>query len=94
MSGPIPDPTETHGSAPRSALLSLRVLLPAALVVVGVVLLVVGAWALAVAFVLAAGFILVADWMIRLAITSQDDREGEQRARRRFRRTGRWPGDR
>lgn len=94
MSSPIPDPTESHGPAPRSALLSLRVLLPAALVVAGVVLLIVGAWALAVAFVLAAVFILVADWMIRLAITSQDDREGEQRARRRFRRTGRWPGDR
>lgn len=71
----------------------VRVYLPVGLVLAAVVVAIVGPRELAPGLVAAAGFVVVTDWMIRFAISSQDDRDDEQRARSRFRRSGRWPED-
>ena len=68
--------------------------LPGAILLAGVLVIVVGSDAIATA----AGVVLIGvsfmvylvDVLARLAITSQDDRDREQRARARFARTGRW----
>jgi hypothetical protein len=87
-------PTDRAGSRrdPASAR-SVRVLLPVGLLVLAVVAWAVVSFALAVVFAGAALVAVVADLWIRLGITSQYDRDDEARARRSFRRRGRWPGD-
>ena len=73
--------------------LLIRVLLPIALVVAGAALiafsvsLVVG-----VALIVLAIFTVMTNVLIRLAISSQDDRDQEAAARDRYARTGRWSG--
>ncbi|MHB1538752.1 MAG: hypothetical protein ACYCUM_13450 [Solirubrobacteraceae bacterium] len=71
--------------------LLVRILLPVALVVAGALLiafsisLVVG-----VALIVLAFFSVLTNFLIRLAISSQDDRDQEAAARERYVRTGRW----
>lgn len=74
-------------------LLFVRVLLPAGILLAAVVVAIVGPRELAPGLVVAALFVVAADWLIRLGISSQYDRDGEQQRRSRFRRTGRWPED-
>lgn len=69
----------------------VRKWLPVALVIVAAIVLLVGPRGLAPGLLLTAMFVIVADWIIRFAISSQDDRDEEATARRRFARSGHWP---
>lgn len=82
-------------SRPRRSIgvASVRIWLPALLVLAAVVVLVVGPRGLAPGLVMAALFVVVADWIIRFAFSSQLDRDREASARARFARSGRWPED-
>lgn len=68
--------------------------LPAAILVAGVVLLVVGgevATGIGIVFIGSAFLVALFNAFIRLAGSSQDDRDREAAAREEFARTGRWP---
>lgn len=80
-------------------LLSLtRVWLPVAIAVAGVVAIIIGHGHTAAA---AAGVVLLGtalmvwmiNWMFRLSLQSNREREGEERAREYFDRHGRWPDE-
>jgi protein-S-isoprenylcysteine O-methyltransferase Ste14 len=83
-----------------------RVWLPLAIAVVGAVLIAFGHGsysdlankrslesAAGVALLLVALCVWMINWMYRLSIDSNEDREYEERAREYFDRTGRWPDD-
>lgn len=87
-------PTDRAGSRrDPTAVRGARVGIPLVLVVFGIVAAVAVSGVLAAVFFGAAVVAVVADLWIRLGITSQDDRDEEARARRVFRRRGRWPSD-
>lgn len=69
--------------------------LPALIALAGVGFIVLGAGAVGVAFGIVligiATLVLLVDVFARVTIDSQDDREEEERARRTYSRTGRWP---
>ena len=74
----------------------LRVALPAAIFVAGLVLAVVGGEVgLGAGIVLMGGALLLVlfNLWIRLGFTSERDREREEAARDHFSRTGRWPDE-
>jgi hypothetical protein len=74
------------------SLFTVRVLLPIGILIAGVVLLFInGTLALGLALIVIAVLVWFADWLMRLGLSSQDDRDREQWARRYFTRTGRWP---
>ncbi|CAB4906947.1 unannotated protein [freshwater metagenome] len=87
-------PTDRAGSRrdPASARIA-RVGIPLTLVVLGVIAAIAVSGLLGGVFFGAALVAVIADLWIRLGITSQDDRDDEARARRTFRRRGRWPSD-
>jgi protein-S-isoprenylcysteine O-methyltransferase Ste14 len=83
-----------------------RVWLPAAIAVAGVVLIVIGHASVStftnnhslesgagVALLIVAIVVWMVNWMYRLSVRSNEDREIEERARDHFDRTGRWPED-
>jgi protein-S-isoprenylcysteine O-methyltransferase Ste14 len=83
-----------------------RVWLPAAIAVAGVVLLVIGHGSYSnlanthslesgagVGLLLVAVIVWMMNWMFRLSVRSNEDREEEERAREYFDRTGTWPGE-
>ncbi|MBF6619792.1 MAG: hypothetical protein ITG02_06115 [Patulibacter sp.] len=72
---------------------AVRTGLPAVLVLAAGVVLIVGPRGLAPGLLATAMFVIVADWIIRIAFSSQTDRDVEASARRRFARSGRWPED-
>jgi drug/metabolite transporter (DMT)-like permease len=75
----------------------LRIGLPVAIAVAGVVLLVVGDDAgrgAGVVLVGVAGLVVLANLFVRLSLRSEDDREREARRRDRFSERGRWPDER
>ncbi len=88
-------------------LLSLtRVWLPLTIVVAGVALIVIGHGsysslanthslesAAGVSLLLVALIVWMLNWMYRLSIRSNEERESEERAREYFDRTGRWPDE-
>jgi protein-S-isoprenylcysteine O-methyltransferase Ste14 len=92
---------------PRRLVLSLtRVWLPLVIAVVGLVLIVLGHGsysdlansrslesAAGVALLLVALCVWMLNWMYRLSVRSNEDREYEERAREYFDRTGRWPDE-
>ncbi len=71
----------------------MRRILPAAFLVAAVVALVVGVGELAILFALVAAFTVLADLWIRIAMSSQRDRDVEEDARERYAREGRWPDE-
>ena len=84
----------------------LRYWLPSGIAVVGVVLIAVGHGAYSkstnshslesatgVALLIVAVMVWLINWMYRLSIRSNIEREEEERARDHFGRTGRWPED-
>ncbi|MDO9409441.1 hypothetical protein [Patulibacter sp.] len=92
---PVPhSPTDRAGSRrdPTSAR-AARLGIPLVLVVLAIVAAIAVSGLLAAVFLGAAVVAVVADLWIRLGIRSQDDRDDEARARRIFRRRGRWPSD-
>jgi protein-S-isoprenylcysteine O-methyltransferase Ste14 len=93
-------------SGSRLMLAATRVWLPAAIAVAGIVLLVIGHGsysslanthslesAAGVSLLLVALIVWMINWMYRLSIRSNEEREYEERAREYFDRTGRWPDE-
>jgi protein-S-isoprenylcysteine O-methyltransferase Ste14 len=88
----------------RILMAATRVWLPLAIAVAGVVLIVVGHGrystltntrslesAAGVSLLLVALIVWMINWMYRLSVSSNKDRDTEERAREYFDRTGRWP---
>jgi hypothetical protein len=69
----------------------VRTWLPLLLVIAAAIVLIVGPRGLAPGLLATAMFVIVADWIIRFAISSQTDRDREASARSRFARSGHWP---
>jgi protein-S-isoprenylcysteine O-methyltransferase Ste14 len=93
-------------AASRFWLSATRVWLPLGIVVAGLVLIVIGHGsysnlanthslesAVGVSLLLVALIVWMLNWMYRLSIQSNEDREIEERAREYFDRTGRWPDE-
>jgi hypothetical protein len=85
-------------SARRIGELSVRVGLPVLLAIAGAVCLIIGhgTSAAAGAGVVLLGLalmVILIDWLARLSIESNRDREREEAARQYFDRTGRWPDE-
>ena len=75
----------------------LRVGLPVAIAVAGVVLLIVGDDAgrgAGIVLIGVAGLVALANAFIRLGLQSERDREREERRRDRYAERGRWPDER
>ena len=73
----------------------VRVWLPAAIAIAGVALIVLGgdiARGAGIVLVGVALLVVLANLFIRLGLASERDREREERRRRSFSRSGRWPG--
>jgi protein-S-isoprenylcysteine O-methyltransferase Ste14 len=83
-----------------------RVWLPLAIAVAGIVLLVIGHGsysqlanthslesAAGVGLLIVALIVWMLNWLFRLSLRSNEDREEEERAREYFDRTGEWPED-
>ncbi len=83
-----------------------RIWLPLAIAALGVVLIVIGHGsysqlvnthslesATGVSLLIVAVIVWMINWLYRLGVSSNEDREQEERAREYFDRTGRWPGD-
>jgi protein-S-isoprenylcysteine O-methyltransferase Ste14 len=99
----------TDDPRPRSGrfwLSATRVWLPLVIMVAGVVLIVIGHGsysdlanthslesAAGVSLLLVALIVWMLNWMYRLSIRSNEEREFEERAREYFDRTGRWPDE-
>ncbi len=86
------------GRFARLTLSATRVWLPLALVVAGLALVVAGgaAGSVAAAGVVLMGIALIVwliNWMFRMSVESNRDREREEAARRYFDEHGRWPGE-
>jgi hypothetical protein len=69
----------------------LRVGLPVAVIIAGIVVIGVGPKALGGALIGVAVVVSILNAIIRLGFNSQADRDREEQARRTFTRTGRWP---
>ncbi len=72
--------------------------LPLGIAVAGVVAIVLGHGrtteaAAGVALIIVAGIVWMINWLFRLSLQSNRDREKEERAREYFDRHGRWPGE-
>src|ERR1700729_934245 len=101
------DPSTPHRRAPGAAVMQItRYWLPGGIALGGVVLVVLGHAAYSkstsshslesatgVALLLVAVIVWMINWMYRLSIRSNIEREEEERAREHFARTGRWPED-
>lgn len=76
-----------------TSLALLRIGLPGAIAMAGLVLIVIGGAvyvALGAALLVVSLIAILTDALARLTISSQDDRDREQAARERFSQTGRW----
>jgi drug/metabolite transporter (DMT)-like permease len=83
----------------------VRVWLPLAIAVAGVVLIVVGHGStgtsglpatlagMGVALLIAAAIVWMINWMFRMSVQSNREREEEERAREYFEREGHWPDE-
>jgi hypothetical protein len=79
----------------RFGLLFVRYGIPSLIAIAGIVCLVVGGDAAGSGVVLvgSAGIVLLLNVLFRLSVTSNRERDEEERARDEFERTGRWPGE-
>jgi hypothetical protein len=99
----MPDQNAAHDQQPGTAgrvLLSItRVWVPVTIAVVGLVGIVVGGGkddvvaGAGVSLVIAALIVWMVNWMYRLSVQSNREREQEERVREYFDRTGRWPDE-
>ncbi|MBV8988960.1 MAG: hypothetical protein JO372_10420 [Solirubrobacterales bacterium] len=90
---------EEHGKPGNLVLTATRLWLPLAIGIAGVVLIVLGHGndntrsAAGVSLLIVALIVWMINWLFRLSIVSNRDREEEERAREYFDRHGRWPGE-
>jgi len=79
----------------RAGLLFVRYGVPLAIASAGVVCLAIGGSAAGAGVVLigSAAIVLLINVLFRMSLTSNREREQEERARERFEQTGRWPGE-
>jgi hypothetical protein len=90
-----PSGHRASGSRRRKvSLLALRVGLPLALLLIGLIILIAGDTQLGLILVGIAGMSVIVDVYARQSIDSSEDREREEQARRTFSETGRWPSAR
>jgi len=93
--------TDEPQSQPRlvsTALTATRVWLPLALALVGLVLTVIGhgrtnVAAVGVCLLLIALSVWLINWLFRMSVESNRERDEEEEARRFFDRTGQWPDE-
>jgi len=98
--------TSPRHSPGRVILAATRIWLPVAIAVAGLVLIVIGHGsysqltnshslesAAGVALLIVALIVWMINWMYRLSVRSNEDREDEERARDYFARTGHWPDE-
>jgi hypothetical protein len=93
MSSSRTPPASEPSPGERVARRTARTWIPGTLLVVGIVVAVLISVEVGAVILAAAVIAVVADLWIRLGMRSQDDRDDEARARRIFRRRGRWPED-
>jgi len=91
------DRNEPGGFA-RILLIATRVWVPVGIAVAGVVAIVIGhgrtaAAGAGVALVIAALIVWMVNWMYRLSVESNRERDREEEAREYFDRHGRWPDE-
>lgn len=94
----MPDRSEQPGILVRAALGATRVWVPVAIAVAGVVAIVVGhgrtaAAGAGVGLVIVAIIVWMVNWMYRMSVDSNLEREREEDARAYFDRYGRWPDE-
>jgi lysylphosphatidylglycerol synthetase-like protein (DUF2156 family) len=99
---PITDDA-SRGRSTRLLLVVARVWLPLAIAVAGVALIVIGGpgshhhsptiAAAGVALLIAALIVWMINWLFRMSVQSNRDREHEERAREYFDRHGHWPDE-
>ncbi len=88
-----------HGTSGSWLLTATRVWLPATIAVAGVVLIALGhgndntVSAAGVSLLIVALIVWLLNWMFRLSVQSNRERDEEERAREYFDRHGRWPGE-
>jgi hypothetical protein len=88
----------TRSRGVRMLLIATRVWLPVAIGVAGVIAIVIGhghtaTAAAGVGLLLAALIVWMLNWMYRMSVDSNRDREREEAARDYFDRHGRWPDE-
>jgi membrane protein implicated in regulation of membrane protease activity len=92
-----------QGGATRMLLVATRIWLPVAIAVAGVVAIVIGGTgskhhspalaAAGVSLLIVALIVWMLNWMFRMSVQSNRDREREERAREYFDRHGHWPDE-
>jgi hypothetical protein len=102
----VPEPRQRDSRPVRLLLGATRIVLPIMIALVGVVLIVIGQTsggatgthgtsatvaAAGVALIVAAIIVWMLNWMYRLSVASNQEREVEEAAREYFDRHGRWP---
>jgi hypothetical protein len=93
-----PNDRDEPGGFARVLLLVTRVWIPVAIAIAGGVVFVIGhgrtaAAAAGVSLVIAALIVWMINWMYRLSIESNRERDREEEAREYFDRHGRWPDE-
>jgi hypothetical protein len=92
-------PDDSPAGASRVLLAITRVWIPVGIAVVGIVAIVVGGGqddvvaGAGVALVIAAVIVWMLNWMYRMSVQSNREREQEERAREYFDEHGRWPDE-
>jgi len=85
---------ETSGILPGHRILLLRVGLPGAIALAGLVLVILGGYidtGLGLTLIGISFVVVLVNAFVRLSFASEDDRAKEEAAREYFTRTGRWP---
>lgn len=95
---PPPGPAPAELRPMRIVLAVTRVVLPATMAIVGVIAIVIGhgKTPVAGAGVVLLGFAVIVwmiNWLFRMSVRSNRDREREEEAREYFAQHGRWPGE-
>jgi hypothetical protein len=80
-------------SAPSRRIWLVRIALPTAIAIAGVVLLVAVSAGLGASLIAVALVVVFANALVRLGIASDADRQRDDDARSFFERTGHWPGE-
>lgn len=80
------------------AVIATRLWLPLAIAIAGVLLIVLGSGSgeeagAGVALIIAAMIVWMVNWLFRLSVESNRDRDREEAAREYFDRTGHWPDE-